>query len=76
MAGEPSALPPKADINGYGVGCLLLTQSGHSLIYGFSDGGSDLGVTHLDMPLTPGTVWRAIRDPKSRDPPGLMGDLD
>ncbi len=25
-----SALPPKADINGYDAGCLLLTQSGHS----------------------------------------------
>ncbi|MFB3128994.1 MAG: hypothetical protein ACE1Y7_04735, partial [Lysobacteraceae bacterium] len=52
------------------------THSGHSLIYGFSDGGADLGVTHLDMPLTPETVWRAIRDPKSCDPTGLMGDLD
>ncbi len=26
-----SALPPKADINGYDAGCLLLTQSGHWL---------------------------------------------
>ncbi len=24
-----SALPPKADINGYAAGCPLLTQSGH-----------------------------------------------
>ncbi len=24
-----SALPPKADINGYGAGCPLMTQSGH-----------------------------------------------
>ena len=24
-----TALPPKADINGYGTGCPLLTQSGH-----------------------------------------------
>jgi hypothetical protein len=24
-----SALPPKAVVNGYGAGCLLLTQSGH-----------------------------------------------
>ncbi len=29
-----SALPPIADINGCGAGCPLLTQSGHSLIFG------------------------------------------
>ncbi len=51
------------------------------MIYGFSDAVADLGVTHLDMPLTPETVWRVIRDPKSRDPKScdptrLMGDLD
>ena len=28
-AARMSALPPKADVNGYGAGCLLLTQSGH-----------------------------------------------
>ena len=46
------------------------------MIYGSSDGGADLGVTHLDMLLTPEMVWRAIRDPKSCDPMGSKGDLD
>ena len=46
------------------------------MIYGIGDGGADLGITPLDMPPTPETVWRAIRDPKSRDPTGLKGDLD
>jgi len=27
---------------------------------------SDLGVTHLDMPLTPERVWRAIQDAKAK----------
>ncbi len=27
-----SALPPKADPNGYGAGCPLMTQSGHSAL--------------------------------------------
>jgi hypothetical protein len=27
--GPMSALPPKADVNGYVAGCLLMTQSGH-----------------------------------------------
>jgi carbon-monoxide dehydrogenase large subunit len=25
----------------------------------------DFGVTHMDMPLTPEKIWRAIRDGKS-----------
>ncbi len=29
-----SALPPKADVNGYGAGCPLLTQSSHRLVIG------------------------------------------
>ncbi len=70
-----SALPPGADIQD-SAGLPVLSRLGHSLIYGFSDAVADLGVTHLDMPLTPETVWRAIRDPKSCDPTRLMGDLD
>jgi carbon-monoxide dehydrogenase large subunit len=30
------------------------------------DALSELGVTHLDMPLTPERVWRAIRDAKAK----------
>jgi carbon-monoxide dehydrogenase large subunit len=29
-----------------------------------------LGVTHIDLPLTPERVWRAIRDAGGPDPPG------
>ncbi len=46
------------------------------MIYGSSDGGADLGVTHLDMLLTPEMVRRVIRDPTSCDSMGLKGDLD
>jgi carbon-monoxide dehydrogenase large subunit len=28
------------------------------------DALSDHGITHIDMPLTPERVWRAIRDAK------------
>jgi len=33
------------------------------------------GVTHIDMPLTPEKVWRAIQNPDAIDPAGLMGDV-
>ena len=33
------------------------------------------GVRHIDMPLTPEKVWRAIRDRGAVDPAGLMGDV-
>jgi len=33
------------------------------------------GVTHIDMPLTPEKVWRAIRDQGNHDPEGLMKDV-
>jgi aerobic carbon-monoxide dehydrogenase large subunit len=30
---------------------------------------SHLGVAHIDMPLTPERVWRAIRAAKGSEPP-------
>jgi aerobic carbon-monoxide dehydrogenase large subunit len=33
------------------------------------DALSHLGVTHIDMPLTPERVWRAIQDAKGLEPP-------
>ena len=33
------------------------------------DALSHLGVRHLDMPLTPEKVWRAIRDAEAGTPP-------
>ncbi len=30
------------------------------------DALSELGITHIDMPLTPERVWRAIRDAKAK----------
>ena len=38
------------------------------------DALKDYGVTHIDMPLTPQKVWRAIRDKGAHDPKGLLGD--
>jgi carbon-monoxide dehydrogenase large subunit len=29
------------------------------------DALSELGITHIDMPLTPERVWRAIQDAKT-----------
>ncbi len=45
------------------------------------DALSEYGITHIDMPLTPERVWRAIRDAKRRwrevfltlSSPGLTG---
>ncbi len=42
-----SALPPIADINGYGAGCPLLTQSGHSRAKEFAS------VRNTGAPRTP-----------------------
>ena len=39
------------------------------------DALKDHGVTHVDMPLTPEKVWRAIRDQGSHDAEGLMGSV-
>lgn len=38
------------------------------------DALKDYGVTHIDMPLTPQKVWKAIRDKGAHDPKGLLGD--
>ena len=38
------------------------------------DALKDYGVTHIDMPLTPQKVWKAIRDKGAFDPKGLLGD--
>jgi len=40
------------------------------------DALKDDGVLHLDMPLTPEKVWRAIRDRNGCDPSALMSDAD
>jgi carbon-monoxide dehydrogenase large subunit len=37
-----------------------------TLINAVLDAMSELGVTHIDMPLTPERVWRAIRDAKAK----------
>ena len=39
------------------------------------DALKDHGVVHLEMPLTPESVWRAIRDKGAFDPEGLMSDV-
>ncbi len=39
------------------------------------DALSEDGVRHIDMPLTPEKVWRAIRDKGVVDPTELMGDV-
>ena len=38
------------------------------------DALKEFGVTHIDMPLTPQKVWKAIRDKGAHDPKGLLGD--
>ncbi|PIW26639.1 MAG: carbon monoxide dehydrogenase [Rhodospirillales bacterium CG15_BIG_FIL_POST_REV_8_21_14_020_66_15] len=38
------------------------------------DALKDYGVTHIDMPLTPMKVWKAIRAGGKHDPHGLLGD--
>ena len=38
------------------------------------DALSHLGVRHLDMPLTPERVWRAIRDAEAGHPPAVWRD--
>ena len=39
------------------------------------DALKDYGVSHIDMPLTPEKVWRAIQDQGRHDPEGLMKDV-
>ena len=53
-------------------------QQGDLLLCGLAavnavlDALKDYGVTHIDMPLTPQAVWRAIRDGGKFDPHGLL----
>ena len=44
-----SALPPRADINGYGAGCPLLTHSGHCLVFGLRP--DCLTLSRVGLPL-------------------------
>jgi carbon-monoxide dehydrogenase large subunit len=37
------------------------------------DALKEFGVVHVDIPLTPEKVWRAIMDKGAHDPEGLMG---
>ncbi len=37
-----------------------------TLVNAVLDALSEYGITHIDMPLTPERVWRAIRDAKTR----------
>jgi carbon-monoxide dehydrogenase large subunit len=39
------------------------------------DALKDHGVVHMDMPLTPEKVWRAVRDKGEHDAEGLMADV-
>ncbi len=43
------AYPPKADINGYGAGCPLMTQSGHCLVLGLR--AFDLTLRRVRLPF-------------------------
>jgi carbon-monoxide dehydrogenase large subunit len=42
--------------------CLVLTASIPVLVAAVIDALRPLGVTHLDMPLTPSKLWHAIQD--------------
>jgi len=37
-----------------------------TLVNAVLDALSEYGITHIDMPLTPERVWRAIRDAKDK----------
>ena len=47
-----------------------------ALLNAVNDALAPLGVGHLDMPVTPERVWRAIRDAKADRRPPAAGALD
>jgi carbon-monoxide dehydrogenase large subunit len=58
LAGVPTAVNPLG-VKGSGqAGCIAAPQT---IVHAVLDALAPLGVTTLDMPLTPETVWRAIR---------------
>ena len=70
--GAPTAKNPLG-VKGAGeAGCV---GSLPAVVNAVLDALKEDGVRHIDMPLTPEKVWRAIRDHGAVDPAGLMGDV-
>ena len=44
----------------------LVKQVSPAVVNAVMDALSPLGIRHVDMPLTPQTVWRAMRDARGR----------
>ena len=69
--GEPTKKNPLG-VKGAGeAGCVGACPAGVNAVL---DALKDDGVTHIDMPLTPQKVWKAIRDKGAHDPKALLGD--
>ncbi len=67
--GQPTAKNPLG-VKGAGeAGCVGACPA---VVNAVLDALTDFGVTHIDMPLTPQKVWRAIKDGGAHDPEGLM----
>ncbi|MCH9020751.1 MAG: xanthine dehydrogenase family protein molybdopterin-binding subunit [Proteobacteria bacterium] len=70
--GAPTAKNPLG-VKGAGeAGCV---GSLPAVVNAVLDALKDDGVRHIDMPLTPEKVWRAIADPNAGGPVDLMGDV-
>ncbi|MAO54288.1 MAG: carbon monoxide dehydrogenase [Rhodospirillaceae bacterium] len=69
--GEPTKKNPLG-VKGAGeAGCVGACPA---VVNAVLDALKDDGVTHIDMPLTPQKVWKAIRDKGAHDPKALLGD--
>lgn len=71
--GAPTAKNPLG-VKGAGeAGCV---GSLPAVVNAVLDALKDHGVVHMEMPLTPEKVWRAIQDKGAHDPEGYMGDVN